>query len=83
MYPSNADMKYMSEMTQKSEEYVKMWFDEKQNSNIGQSTLSKNQVPLAKVFFKRNPKPKLAEFDNLSHILKAEKLAVFRYFKNK
>ena len=81
MYPSNDDMKFMSGLADKSEEYVKMWFREKQKSNILNCNLSKNQVPLAKVFFKRNPKPKLEVFENLSHILKAEKLAVFRYFK--
>ena len=58
MNPSNDDMKFMSGLADKSEEYVKMWFNEKQKSNSWQCTLSTNQVPLAQVFFKRNPKPK-------------------------
>ena len=83
MKPSVAHIKHLSALTGKSKDFVKVWFAKKRNMQLGQCILSKNQIPLALLFFKSNPKPSIPEYEALSRILKAEKLAIFRYFNNK
>ena len=83
MKPTIAHIKCLSMLTGKNEEFVKMWFAEKQTMQLRQCNLSRNQVPLAMLYFKLNPEPAISEYEALSHIVKADKLAVFRYFDNK
>ena len=81
MDPTVADKEHLCSLTKKSKDFVNLWFAEK--CFVHTSILSINQIPLALLYFKINPKPKLNEIPIISSILKAEKLAVFRWFNTR
>ena len=83
MHPKDTEINFLSDVTGKSRNFVSKWFGKMNRMNLGKRILERNQIPLAKVYFSSNPKPPLPEYATMSRVLKAEKLAVFRYFQNR